>query len=321
MMTTLFVPGTPSGEDAWRRALDAQGFTTSAASLSGVGLPSSTDMEWVENPKDGSFAVAFSFGTTTDADRSVIESSPGALVLSLPFDLHRERRTIATLGHALASAGALAVRVEQSKAGYAITRWLELIDKTDPWTLHRVAVVVLVAEGEATTCGMHLFSLPDAQVRLDHRTDAVAAGELLTALNVYQLAEDPLLLSGHTFSPDRDTPKRVLHRWPDATYERGHICNNPFGVWRLGASGSAGEPPTKLACVFMPSLVSLLLAREQKAARPLTRGEVEQITSNATVVALEHRDAREMERKRGYTDLDPSRVWDQWQIVREKIPS
>jgi hypothetical protein len=163
---------------------------------------------------------------------------------------------------------------------------------------------------------MHAFSLPDTQVRLDDRTDARAADELLTALNVYQIDEDPLLLSGNTFSPDRETPRRVICRWPDAIYKPSHTCHNPFGVWRLGASGSAGEPPRKLALVFVPSLVSQLLAREQNAARPLTRAEVEEITSNAPVVAIEHRDARELERKRGYADLDPSIVWEQWQVVR-----
>ena len=167
---------------------------------------------------------------------------------------------------------------------------------------------------------MHVFSFADAQIRLDAQTDARAANQLLAALNVYQIAEDPLLLSGHTFSPDRDNPKRVLHRWPDATYEPGHMCHNPFGIWRLGASGSGGESPAALASVFIPSLVSLLLATEKETGRPLAREEIEEITSNATCVAMEHRDAREMERRRGYADLDPERVWEQWQIARKGAP-
>ena len=252
MSATLFVPGSPGGEAEWHRALEAQGFAVTGGELSGGELPFRADLEWVENPSDGSFADAFSFGTTSDAHQRTIEASPGALVLSLPVDLHRERSAIAKLGRVLASAGASAVRVEQSKAGYAIERWLELVDGSDPWTLYRAAVVVLVGKDEVTSCGMHVFSFADAQIRLDAQTDARAANQLLAALNVYQIAEDPLLLSGHTFSPDRDNPKRVLHRWPDATYEPGHMCHNPFGIWRLGASGSGGESPAALASVFIP---------------------------------------------------------------------
>src|SRR5438105_6229904 len=177
------------------------------------------------------FLVRHHVGRAPTDDRGIA----GRARAVVPVDLHRERSAIAKLGRVLASAGASAVRVEQSKAGYAIERWLELVDGSDPWTLYRAAVVVLVGKDEVTSCGMHVFSFADAQIRLDAQTDARAANQLLAALNVYQIAEDPLLLSGHTFSPDRDNPKRVLHRWPDATYEPGHMCHNPFGIWRLGA--------------------------------------------------------------------------------------
>lgn len=88
-------------------------------------------------------------------------------------------------------------------------------------------------------------------------------------------------------------------------------------MWRLGPAGSAGEPPGVLAVVFMPSLSSLLLASESKAGRRLTRTEVEGITASATCVTMQHHDAQELERSRGYADLDPRKVGEEWQIVRE----
>jgi hypothetical protein len=312
---TLFVPGTQEDVRAWGRALDAKGFTLDGDTLRGAGLPFPVKLEWIEN--DGSFGQAFSFGTAPAEQQRAIDGAPGALLIYLPADLHRERAPIATLVRALASCGALAVRVEESRLGYPVDRWLELVEGTDPWSLYRAVVVMLGNERGATTCGMHAFSLPDAHVAFDDGTDEVTANALLGALNVYQVAEDPVLVSGHTFAPDADTPRRVLRRWPDATYPPGHGCHNPFGVWRLGPAGSASEPARKLAVVPIPALVALLTATEAKAGRPLTREEIEEIASKCTCIAMEHRDARELDRSRGYADLDPARAWEQWQIARK----
>jgi hypothetical protein len=146
---------------------------------------------------------------------------------------HRAAAHRPALARALEARGALAIRIEQSKLGFPIARWLQLVEADDPWALYRLAVVVLGGKTEAATCGMQFFSLPDAQVSLDRGFDAAAANALLGVLNVYQIAEDPLLLSGHTFSPDAESPRRG----PDANYPPGDTCHNPFGVWRLGPPG------------------------------------------------------------------------------------
>lgn len=78
-------------------------------------------------------------------------------MLSLPVDLHRARAAIASF-----------VRER---------------------TLYRVAVVVLEGEDQMASCGMHVFSLPDAQVQVDQHTDRRTANHLLAALNVYQIGE------------------------------------------------------------------------------------------------------------------------------------
>jgi hypothetical protein len=312
---TLLVPGTQPDLDAWRRALAAQELELSGEELSGKALPFSAGVEWVAN--DGRFGEAFSFGTASADEVRAIDAAPGALVLMVPADLHRERAGVAALGRALAASGALALRFEESKAGYPVQRWLELVEGTDPWSLYRAAVVMLSGEGEAQTRGMHVFSLPDAHVALEGAFDSAAAHELLSVFNMYQLVEDPLLLSGHTFAPDAQTPKRVLRRSPDALYPGGHACHNPFGVWRLGPRGGKGEgAPPDPSPVIIPPLVAILMNLEGKARRPLTREEVEDVTRRAPAIAMAHRDARDLERRRGYADIDPERAWEEWQIVR-----
>jgi hypothetical protein len=300
---TLFVPGTPAGPTEWAQA------------IADAGLPFMLKTEWVANPRDGSFGHAFSIGTASAAEQRSIDAAAGAMILYLPVELHTERTRVAGLAEALASRGALAVRIEESKLGYPIHRWTELVGGTDPWSLYRAAVVMLEDDGGVGTCGMQVFSLPDAHVALAVAQDRESANALLGTFNVFQLDEDPVLRSGETFSTSKDASKHVILRWPDARYPRGHSCHNPFGVWRLGAAGST-EKPAKLTPVFVPSLVAMLLAAENKAGRALTREQVEAIRDESTCIAMKPRDAQQMERQRGFADLEPTLAWEQWQTAR-----
>lgn len=184
----------------------------------------------------------------------------------------------------------------------------------NPWLLHRTAVTLLVDEGHVVSCGMQAFSLPDARVALDDETSADEAQRILSALNVYQVAEDPLLLSGQTFSPDADTPRRALQRWPDDGYPPEHWCHNPYGLWRLGRAGSRGAPPSELRYEFIPALIAVLTALERKAG-PLNRKQVEAARDAAACITMSHRDSQKLERSRGYADLDPELAWEQWQVI------
>jgi hypothetical protein len=310
---TLFVPGKPKSFAAWKSALAKTKLTISNDVLSGLGFE--VKVEFIEN--DGSFGEAFSFGTVEAQQVEAIAAAPGALVLSLPVELNHGRAEISKLAKSLETCGALAIRIEQSKLGFAIERWRELIGEvTSPWSLYRLSVMMLTDRERVTSCGMHVFSLPDAQLELDDDTDAAAADTFLSWLNVYQFTEDPLLLSGHRFAPDSETPQRVLERWPDARYGGDHPCHNPFGVWRVGAANSPPRSPGALPLVFMPSLAAMLTAAETKAGKRLTKKQVEAIRDAAACVTMEHRRVWEMERKRGYADLEPTLVWEQWQVLR-----
>ncbi|MER2565741.1 MAG: hypothetical protein ABTQ32_33770 [Myxococcaceae bacterium] len=311
---TLFVPGTPKTFAAWKSALAKKKLTVSRGVLGGLGLD--VPVEFVKN--DGTFGAAFPFGTVETDQLAEVDVAPGALVLSVPVELHHGRKLFSKLAKALEACGALAIRIEQSKLGFAIARWRELMDADDPWALYRLAVVMLGGRETVNTCGMQVFSLPDAQLELDDETDAAAANDFLGSLNVYQLAEDPLLLTGHRFAPDPETPQRVLERWPDATYGADHACHNPFGVWRVGAPNSPPHGPDSLAYVFMPSLAAVLTAAEKKAGKKLTKKQVEKIRDEAPCMTMDHRDAQRLERKRGYADLEPTLAYEQWQVLRSR---
>jgi hypothetical protein len=267
--------------------------------------------EWVDNPKDGSFAAAFGFGTVDKEGMQRIDRAAGALVLYCPFDLASGRDDALALIRKLPSA--LAVRVEQSKLGWEREPWLRLIGDSKPSSWHRAGVVMLTGKENVQSCGMHAFSLPDSRVETGGAAPAMQS--LLTTLNTYQLAEDPVLLSGATFSPTADEPRRVLERWPDLGYPPSSPCHNPYGVWRLG-TGGLGRPQPELTPVFVPTLVSILAAAAKKSGRPLSRAEVEALRDGSPCIAMKHRDAKNMEQARGYADLNPALAWEQWEAHR-----
>ncbi len=311
---TLFIPGTASSIEDWNLTLQRSGLSIEGDTLRGAGLSHDVGVEWVAN--DGSFGNAFSYGTVASDVIDVIERAPGALVLFWPIDLREGRRAVVPIVEHLQQAGALAVRIEESKLGWDIARWLQLFSSDDASDWHRGSVVYLTEPHEVQSCGMHAFSLPDVHLTVDG--DLQDANDFATTFNVYQLAEDPVLVSGQTFRPDADTPRRVFERWPVTLYPPDHPCHNPYGVWRLGPPGGTARLQGALTMVFMPALCVVLRALEDKAEAPLTQQQVEAARDRAPCVAMEPRDAPTLERSRGYSDLEPELVWLQWQLVRQR---
>jgi Domain of unknown function (DUF4261) len=314
---TLFIPGTQPSLPAWNAALQHAGLHIDGDVLKGERLTSKVEVDWVEN--DGGFGAAFCFGTVSDEIVRRIDDAPAALILQWHADLREGRQEITSVVERLHGAGALAVRIEQSKLGWETSRWLELFSAEDPWSWHR-GTVGFVGDGQTLqSCGMHAFSLPDVFVEVDG--DASELQHFASVLNVYQIEEDPVMLSGQTFSPDRDTPRRVVERWPDTRYPSDHLCHNPYGVWRLGPAGGTARPQPELALVFIPALCPILMALERDSGRPLTQHEVEDTRDKAVCMAMQHRIAQQMERSRGYADLNPELAWEQWQLVRHAPPN
>lgn len=307
----LFVPGTAATMAQWQVSLGRSGVTLDDHSLVSQNLGFRALAEWVEN--DGSFGQAFGHGTMSVEEQRAVAGAGSALVLDLPVYLGAAAGEVAMLIAALGDAGARGVRLEQSKLGWTVPHWVQGLEGGDPWMLYRCAVVVLQDRGVSRSCGMHAFGLPDAQVE----APPSEANRLLGSLNVYQLAEDPVLVTGDTFTPSLDIPRRRLERWPDAGYPPGHPCHNPFGTWRLSDEGGEADSRGELRPVFIPALAAVLGAAEEKAGRRLSREEVERLTHEGACMMMTHADATKLERSRGYADLEPELAWMQWQVLRE----
>jgi hypothetical protein len=95
---------------------------------------------------------------------------------------------------------------------------------------------------------------------------------------------------------------------------------NPLEALEVGAySELAGRPnPEKLKLVPIPSLAAILVAAERKKGAPLTKAEVEAIRDKSTVLASPV-GSPAVDDRRGYEDIDPSKCWEQWQLLRARL--
>ena len=79
------------------------------------------------------------------------------------------------------------------------------------------------------------------------------------------------------------------------------------------------EKGAKRLFVFVPPLSALLANKEEAKGKPLTREEVLEIRDSATCVAMSEEEAQQVESKRGYKDIDPANIWQEWQQVRKGL--
>lgn len=75
----------------------------------------------------------------------------------------------------------------------------------------------------------------------------------------------------------------------------------------------------QLIPVFIPALVVLLHNLEQKKGSPLTEHEVIEIRDKSACMMMTVEHAIALDEKRGYNDIDPEQVWEQWQEARAHL--
>lgn len=247
---------------------------------------------------------------------SRVDACRHAAVVEIAQRLDECAPRVAALGHALRALGGVAVRMEASGGASAWEPWLERLESRAPVDTYE-AGVILVRDADALfTCGMHQFDLPDAEISMQN---ASAAAAWLDAFSVFQLVEQPVLASGHTFRPDAASRRRVIERWPDHRHHPDDGRHNPFGVWRFLPEGAPGLEARNPRPTIIPSLVALLAAAERSEGGALTREEVEQLVAEAPAIAMDVADALALERGRGYADIEPELAWEQWQLVRSTM--
>lgn len=312
----MLVPGPWSTAAEVVAGLQKLGFD---AKPTGSGAPEAGGIA-VDLVQDDALAPALTWGRRGRLDPELLGRIGGcthAALVEYGGVLQDHVSDVAKLGRALRELGGLAIRMEASGAAAEWDAWLQCFESGVPSRVCGVSVMVVRDDNDMMfTCGMHQFQLPDAQVAFPDPRQTLA---WLDAFCEYQLDEDPVLLSGHTFRPSADAPERVLERWPDHRHDPSDGRHNPFGIWRLQEPAQARIAAVKLVPTIMPSLVALLMATERSEGRPLAQHEVEKLVSNSTSIAMEPKDVRALERTRGYADIEPELAWEQWQIVRATL--
>jgi hypothetical protein len=243
-----------------------------------------------------------------------IDAARTFVALVMPLSIERDHALLASLARALERAGGLAVRIEDSGHVHAFGPWIEALEGGSLSRLHDLAVGTFADRSSLYTCGMHLFDRPDAEHPRDGDDSEIAA--TLRALGLYQILESPSLASGHSFTPFAGATRRELVRWPDARHDPRGPLHNPWGLWRLSARATTRRVATELALTPVPPLVALLEAETRRLGRALAEHEVLAVRDRAVCIAMPHAAVRSLEIERGYADVDPELVWEQWQIVR-----
>jgi len=312
----MLVPGPWRDAKAVVSALHAQGIVAT------VGLDGtvSADALRVEVVSDANLAAGFSWGRQGPVTESLVQavgSCNHAAVLECSHLLNAAPARVAAIGRALRDAGGVAIRMEASGLASDWASWLARMDSGTPYDVFASAVALSQdSDGTLFTCGMHQFDLPDAEIAASSPPEGV---EWLETFCVYQVEEDPELASGHTFRPRAEAERRSFERWPDHRHHPDDGRHNPFGLWRFLSPGDPGLEAGGLVPTIIPSLVAVLSAAEGKKGRPLSRDELQTLVSNCPAIAMNPRDARALERSRGYADIEPERAWEQWQIIRQTM--
>lgn len=69
----------------------------------------------------------------------------------------------------------------------------------------------------------------------------------------------------------------------------------------------------------IPSLISILVNREEEKGSALTEAEVIEIRNGCKAVAMPRDVAAKIDMERGYKDIDPVRCWEEWLEVRKSF--
>ena len=75
----------------------------------------------------------------------------------------------------------------------------------------------------------------------------------------------------------------------------------------------------KLVLVPVPALVAILVHHEKQKGAPLTEAEVLAIRDGCVCIAVPIAVAAKMAEERGYGDVSPENVWQEWCAFRTQV--
>lgn len=79
---------------------------------------------------------------------------------------------------------------------------------------------------------------------------------------------------------------------------------------------SESKDEGELLIVPIPSLIATLKEREREKGEALTEEEVIKVRDNCPAIAMYLEQLRRIEEVRGYIDIDPEKVWEEWKRVK-----
>ncbi len=183
---------------------------------------------------DEQMAEAFEYGgqgKLSDATLDQIAQHRSVIYLHFPFDIISQKVRLLKFTEVLSKCGGIAIKLETSSIAHEWERWVELLRSDNPFDTYCASVVLVGDERFYYSCGMHNFSLPDAQV--SNSFDVEEAADLINGFNNWQIVEKPILKSGHTFSLTADSPHFRLELLKDKRHSEDDLFYNPNGVWEL----------------------------------------------------------------------------------------
>ena len=75
----------------------------------------------------------------------------------------------------------------------------------------------------------------------------------------------------------------------------------------------------KLLLVHVPALVAVLINAEDQKGSALTEQEVIEIRDTSQCIAMPLDVAEKVAEERGYSDIDPENVWQEWSQVKAEL--
>jgi hypothetical protein len=75
----------------------------------------------------------------------------------------------------------------------------------------------------------------------------------------------------------------------------------------------------KLVLQFIPALIVILKAEEDRKKSPLTEEEVLKIRDSAICMSMPVSAAINLEKSRGYADIAPENCWNEWCKIRTEL--
>jgi len=186
------------------------------------------------NPHDPQMRKAFEIagqGKFPERLLSEVANHRGVAYLHFPIGIIREKERVSSFTEALRSCGGFAVKVESAGVAHEWEHWFSALHSENPFDLYRTFVVLIGDSQHYYSCGMHHFGLPD--VEAERSIDIKATADLMNRFNYWQIAEEPKITSGHTFSVAADAPRYRITLKADSRHEPSDFFHNPAGLWNL----------------------------------------------------------------------------------------